>query len=89
MGAIFERREMKAVDYVDDEDGEIVLHRSTGKAPYPAGEYHAPIWGHWYRDAPMWTRGCMFDYAHGNGANQGCDLEEHTFTNPDITEEPS
>lgn len=84
MGAIFENRECELLDRDDGEDKLIVLHRSTGKHPYPAGEYHIPVWGPWFPDSPMWTRNCVFDAERIDdfGRKAGCDLDDHTFTNP-------
>lgn len=73
MGAWFEHRELE-----DRDTGEIVVaHRSTGKG-YPEGDYHLPDWGPWLSDSPMWTRYCQWS----DGAKYGCDIEDHTFTNP-------
>lgn len=82
MGAIFEHRECVLVDPDDGEDRTFTLHRSTGKHPYPAGEYHVPVWGSWFQDSPMWTRDCLWSARFGDPRG-GCDLEDHTFTNPE------
>lgn len=86
MGAIFTRHAVYL--HLDDYSIEFLeLHRSTGEHPYPAGEYHIAVWGLWLQDSPIWTRSCVWDEERddGYGRRAGCDLEDHTFTNPKET----